>query len=74
MLCQAKEATAGECLKDCTLLGEELQGVLWSKRRKTGFPIRIRVEANMHSFFEEILVIESGDLGLILLVVFWVIA
>ena len=42
-------------------LGEEVQGVLESKRRKTGFQIRIRIGANMHSsFLGGILMMEAG--------------
>ena len=39
-------------LKSVPFFGEELQGVLQFKRRKTGFQIRIRVGVNIHfSFF-----------------------
>ena len=48
-------------LKLCCLLGKNFRGVLYAKRRKTGFQIRIRVGENMHSsFFQGIWVIEAG--------------
>ena len=48
-------------LKTVLSFGEELQGVLSYKRRKTGFQVRIRTGANMHSsFFGGILVLEAG--------------
>ena len=47
------------------------------KRRKTGFHMGIRIVTSIRSsFFGGILVIklESGELGMIMMVVFWVIA
>jgi len=38
-------------LKTVSSLGEGLQGVLQSKRRKTGLRIRIRIGENVHSSF-----------------------
>ena len=48
-------------LKTVPSFGEELEGVLQSKRRETGFQIRIRVGKNLHSsFFQGILVIKAS--------------
>lgn len=48
-------------LKTAPSFGEELQGVLWSRRRTTGFEIQIRTGGDtLSSFTAGILVRETG--------------
>ena len=49
LLCQAKEATAGECPKDCALLWERREDSFIVWERKIEPLIKIRVDASFHS-------------------------
>ena len=64
MLCQAKEATAGECPKDCALLWERIGGDLRVWEEKVGPQIRIRVDVYLPSSAELVF----SALGLVLVV------